>query len=281
MGLDWLFGAEERHPNAWLLRSRTLDIDVVGDVHRMLTDQWTAEMVDLESQATPVSLDAQQRDDHARMLDNQLAEARARQPAIYLIAPDPSGLPLYDPPNAPTVALGEVPNLGAHDRGRIVLRGASLTVDFRRTMPPRISSRLIDGDYTGQIRPIAELIEHSGRPRARWKFLRRLLPYAAAVAITLLGAWMLVAERPPLPTTLFVSTIVIVIWVGAVVAARYLRNRYVRAWPGHRFREVSRAALRDRLTNARATIIVSVIVSVITIPSTALVTWIVTMVFGG
>lgn len=275
MGMDWLFGAESRQPNDWRMRSRTLDIDVVGDVYRMLRDRWAVQVRTVESGASHepggdpqnhMAYEAEQRDIQA---------VRSLEPSIRLVRAD---WPLYSlaVETAPAIEPDKVPGLGQHERSAIIVSGAGLLVDFRRGVQSTIwAARLDSVDYATS-QSIASLIAKSGPPRVRWRHLLRFAPYVLALLVTAAAAWMLVAERSALPTTLFAGSVVVVVWVAAEAARRVLVPRTLSAWPGHRFREVSRSALRDRLTNARATFIVAVV----TIPVTAFVTWLVTLVFG-
>lgn len=248
-----------RSPLEWTIRPRTLDIDVVGDVYRILFERWEGErrLAQLESGL------------------GEWNDLDAREPKIQLIATQPFDMYLRTA-NVPTIPPESVPNLSAHERSMIIVSGAGMVVDFRRGVRARIAGSHVDRDYTSEIEPIATLIARVGRVRPRWRALLGFIPLVVAVGITALGAWMLLADAANVPTTLFTGAVVVAIWMIAWQSSRQVRGRQTNYSPGHRFREVSRAALRDRVTNGRAT----VIVSTVTLIPTAIITWILSRVFG-
>jgi len=254
--MDWFLGKETRSPLEWTIRPRTLDIDVVGDVYRILHERWEGERRRAQLESGP----------------GEWIDLDAREPKIQLIAAQPFDMYLQSA-NVPTLPPERVPNLSGHERSMIIVSGAGMVVDFRRGVRARIAGNHVDKDFTSEIEPIATLIARAGRVRPLWRNLLQFGPLLAALGLTAVGVWMLLTEHVSLPTVLFTIAIILMGWVSAWGVSRRLRVLY---YPGHRFRDVSRSALRDRLTNARA----NAIVAVVTIPITAIVTWLMTLIFG-
>ncbi|MFX8689016.1 hypothetical protein ABTM39_20100, partial [Acinetobacter baumannii] len=71
---------------------------------------------------------------------------------------------------------------------------------------------------------------------------------------TAAAVWALLSEPIGLPLMIFVLLVLVALWAGALHAVSLVTQR-INRYPlvGHRIRESSRADLRDRMTNARAT----------------------------
>lgn len=281
MAFEWLFG-RRIHNGAWItIPSVVLDIDVVRDVHRLMSDSYTraVEVASIEP-TFPPGTDG--------LMKIQAMQARtAAIEAAQMLAPKIEISPPVDRLNlgftfAPVyVDVDALESLGAVERAGISMSGAGVQVSMRRGTKPDVVSKLDevghpDGSSELGMR-IADLLEASGTRRPQLKRLLWLAPFVFAAVVTGLGVWALVVEAPGVPTVLFVSAVMLAFWVTAIVVHKPIEKKFENSWPGIRFREGSRAALRERLTNTRAT----AIVALFTTPIAGAFGYILRWIFGG
>lgn len=169
------------------------------------------------------------------------------------------------------VALADVPGLSEHERRQIVVQGAGLEVEFRRGVRPTVYEP--DTHFTdGRIEAVTDLIKGQGPRRVRAKPMLRFVPFLVAALGTACGVWGIVSEPLEAPLAFFVVAVSAGMWVTAIPAYLFLQGRYTNSWPGHRFREFSRSAFRERVTNGRAAALWAAATALVTIPGTAFLT---------
>lgn len=277
MRMEWLFGRENVSGANGVVPGRSLDIDIVEDLHRELKqrhEQMVAAALALPESREDYDVEANMnlRRERQRAVDDALSTT----PRIYLSPVPPRGAPPFSGPTT-NVTLAEVPGLNAQHRASLMMEGAGVEVSLRRGTTAHLSLDLRRPDNQDLLPILARILAGGGRRRAQWSRLLRFVPYAFAAVVTGIGVWMLASDRPGLPTALFTAAVLTALWVGAVVCYQFLARRHAGDHPGHRFREVSRLALRDRLTNARA----NFLVSLYTVPAGAILGYLLRLWFGG
>lgn len=261
MTMEWLFGNENQNGPQWQLQPRVYDIDIVHTVHRMLLTQATRDLELFEAASTEAGEGAS-----GAPPERSREHYEARMPSVRLSEM------LASSPSEP-VALEQVNGLLPFDRGRIVVSGAGITVLFNRSVRPWVYS---DGEVNHElVEEVVRKLRSSGRRRPQRYALLSFLPIAAAIAITAAGIWALVDANASAATSTFVGCILAAAWAGAgwisvrVSSAREDIRHQGFFIMGHRFREGSLSGVRDRIQNARAT----AIVSLVTIPVGAVIGW--------
>ncbi|SEB83040.1 hypothetical protein [Microbacterium hydrocarbonoxydans] len=225
MAIRWLFGETVRWENGALLHPMTFDIDVVKDVERMI-------------RLGPSTLDPRLK---IRILEPGLAE------------PDDS-----------PVSVDDIHQLSGHERRYLFLETPRnydpdeqyISIDFRSDFSLRVDSRNVDRELVSRV---VGHLNGTGRLRPVWQRVLPVAPIAFAVAATALGFVALATSAANLASVLFALTLMVALWVGAVLLARRMSDRTKMKEFGARFREASRSEVRERLRNARAGAIVAVI----------------------
>ena len=162
------------------------------------------------------------------------------------------------------VSLDNLDALSAYERRLLVLEsrgdgspeGPSMTVNFQSRQPLRVDSQNVDQEL------VAVIIAHlrgTGTLRPAWPRIMPIFPPLFALLTAGLGIWALAASSANAPTVLFVVAVMLGLAAGSADAAYRLRVRGEQIVTGARFREASRAEVRERLRNARASAIVAII----------------------
>lgn len=99
---------------------------------------------------------------------------------------------------------------------------------------------------------IANMLIREGTRRPVWKRMTPILPVALATVFTVLTVLVLTIERTTPIEILAGISLITIVGVAAVWSARYLRGKSKYVEQGARFRRASRAAVRDRIVNVRA-----------------------------
>lgn len=180
-------------------------------------------------------------------------------------------------PTDTPVNVEKLNELSAYERRHLVLESkgdtaageTSLSIDFRSDAQFRIDSQNVDSEL------VALIVGHlrgTGRLRLSWRRMAPMAPPLFALVTTGLGIWALTSSGANLATVLFALALLLALWVYAGIASWRLHLHSQMKPAGARFREAPRAEVRERLRNAKAT----TIVSLITIPAGAIIGAIVT-----
>lgn len=263
MAFEWLFGRQEVQGSWVTIPSVVLDIDVARDVYRLLNERYAQAL----AQASTDPYFPPGTDDLTKVqayLERTAAIEAAEMLAPKIsISPPIERLDLSMVHTSVYVDVDSLDALGEVERAGITITGAGVNVQMRRRVAPQIISLIGDTGQPGSnhdlVMRIADLMVASGTRRPQLRRLVRFAPFLFAFVVTSLGVWALSVEMPGLPTVLFVSAVMLAFWVTAVVVYRPIETKFQNSWPGIRFREGSRSALRERLTNTRATAIVALI----------------------
>jgi hypothetical protein len=252
MGTDWLFGPRLRYqeriapaPGPIPLETRPLllDIDTVID---------TAELIRMRIDGG-----------HFGREDVELTELD------FLAGPR-------------AVEAEELPNLSAHDHGRLTLFGrmgpnqtGHFSVSFEALGTPAIQVYLHGSDEASESLQIeiAEAILANGHPMIQWHRFAYLLPFTLVAAALAALIWA-TASGPVGPAVqVFAWIVLVAMAAGATVGSMYI-GRWARTVKrGHRIRDESRAQTRARRTDTKANIKVAIVTVVLTAPATLLVAW--------
>lgn len=241
--MRWLFGDAVTYDGGAVLHPMTFDIDVVADIVRYMRRDGSGLVPRLV----------------VRKWEQGLAE-----------------------PTDTIVDLAKLNDLSAYERRHLVLDSLgdifkaepNMSIDFRSSEQFRVDSQNVDPQL------VALIVGHlrgTGRLRLAWPRILPVLPLLFALLATCLGVWALASSAANLPSALFAWTMLLALWAGATVAAWRLHLRSLMKPTGARFREAPRAEVRERLRNARAT----TIISLITIPAGAIIGAVVTAWLGG
>jgi hypothetical protein len=249
------------------VHSMLLDIDVAIDVFRMIEGKYLSDLKAAKQVAASASAAQMQ------TANEQLAATEGAKPGIILSSIVRPGASVHTPELSHEVAVDRLEDLGRYDRTRISMYGAGVIVEFHRWVKPMIMADPTRVGAAELAQSIANLIEKEGRPRPRWRPLSRFLPTLFALALTVVAIWVVAAECPEVGLVVFGALLLLAAWVGAVLTYKPIDRRYADWWPGHRFRESSRAAFRDRITNGRAAFVLTVIEVPLTVGGTLLVLW--------
>lgn len=137
------------------------------------------------------------------------------------------------------------------ERARLIVQGGGTTVSFTRRGRPYIF---------GGPQEIVNSIEHwlkaEGRRRLPTGQVLSALPAAGGAAAVILWAVIIAVHRPDGLTIALGSLLVIGAATASVFATIRARRATANANVGHRFRQGTRAAFRDALTNVRAQILI-------------------------
>lgn len=243
MAVRWLFGDAVTFEGGAVLHPMTFDIDVIADLVRYMRREGSG--------LTPRLV--------VRKWEFGLAT-----------------------PTDTVVNLDRLDALSAYERRLLVLESPydgttdqpTMTIDFRSNQTFHISSQNVDPEL---LPLIVGHLKGTGRLRPAWPRIAPILPPAFALLTTVLGVWALASTGANLPTVLYSLALLLALWAASAVATHRLYKRANEKPTGARFREGSRAGVRERLQNTKAT----VLVSFITIPIGAAIGAIVTAWLGG
>lgn len=249
MSLPFLFGPTSQNNSSIRIQPRVYDIDVVRDVYQILDTEASrvlaayAASPEYLNQSTSAAMKASQ---------DGMQERLAIKPKLSVGQPDGAMSVIRDVP------FERLDSLGAHERSSLCVVSGEMTINFREGGWTGIEGA--QAPYVGHLASsLASHLEAEGRRRVQWRPMVRFVPLLFALALSAVGIWAVIDARPELPVVLFGAICVLAAWLAVGVLQPRLTRRF-RGWStGHRFREGSRAAVRERLVNARATTIVSVV----------------------
>lgn len=270
MTMAWLFGDEiDRAPGTHQIQPRVYDIDIVHTVYRMMLGRAEKDLAEYE--ASPAWQERSEEEEWSDVRRRHV-ELEDGLPKVYLSDMDAAG------PAREEISIDAVRGLESHDRKRLQIQGAGLQVVFHHRFPPYVSNvgSAANHDLT---RSILALMKNSGRRRPQRYSLIAALPIIPASILTALGVWTLVDTKAPASLATFVIALLVILWVPAIWASWRVNKegrQSVRAGVqkpyltlGHRFREGNLSDVRDRITNARAT----AMISLVTVPVGAVIGW--------
>lgn len=269
MSMPWLFGEETLWAHGLTMQPRAIDVDVVKDIYRMMQETY---LRDVELASRPPEILAQTEEETTR----QRAAHAANLERVLGTLPKIKLVHRSEMDAAPaTIDLDALSNLGAHERRQLVLEGAGLRVDFRAgSASPYTSDPAFD--TRGLTRRVRTLIEKEGRRRPQWRRLLWTVPVFLVAIWTAAAIWLILTEPLAPAAITFLLVGLVIAWGGVCLLSPRIARNQRQTSIGHHIREVSRSVLRERLTNTRA----NVIISLITIPVGAVLGYFLRLWFG-
>jgi hypothetical protein len=203
-------------------------------------------------------------------ISDQLGHAELTVQSLEDMGPSET-ITVGDLRNAPTWKLARLSLTGGEDR--------CLHVDLRFGSQPAISAN------DSEIRPrplelareIANRITAEGKPRINWRRFSALLPWLGVLSIPASWIGVVVSQWPSASVLVFGTLATIMLmgsgWhLGSVVHANMIRRG---RWPGHLVRPLSRQDVRAQRASRHA----DLKLAAVTIPSGALLGWLIPWLF--